>query len=163
MQIRLALESDLPAMRAIFDAVVATGDTLPFSGAMAPEVFHSHWFGAHRAYVAEDGAGIAGMYKMGANYPDLGAHISSATYLVAPSAQGKGIGRAMVTHSIVQAQSEGYLAMQFNYVVSTNAPAVALYEKLGFRIVGTLPKAFRHKQLGLVDAYVMYQSLQSFP
>jgi ribosomal protein S18 acetylase RimI-like enzyme len=53
------------------------------------------------------------------------------------------------------------MAMQFNYVVSTNAPAVELYKKLGFVIVGTLPKAFRHKQLGLVDAYVMYRFLSS--
>jgi ribosomal protein S18 acetylase RimI-like enzyme len=53
------------------------------------------------------------------------------------------------------------MAMQFNYVVSTNAPAVELYKKLGFAIVGTLPKAFRHKQLGLVDAYVMYRFLSS--
>ena len=30
----------------------------------------------------------------------------------------------------------------------------------GFSIVGTLPKAFRHKRLGYVDAYVMYQLLQ---
>jgi|GEM_PF-1141160 len=52
------------------------------------------------------------------------------------------------------------MAIQFNYVVGSNAPAVDLYKKLGFAIVGTLPKAFRHKQLGLVDAYVMYRFLQ---
>ena len=63
--------------------------------------------------------------------------------------------------SLAQAQEAGYMAMQFNYVVSTNAPAVELYKKLGFAIVGTLPKAFRHKQLGLVDAYVMYRFLSS--
>ncbi|MRV73111.1 GNAT family N-acetyltransferase [Duganella sp. FT92W] len=160
MQIRPALESDLPAMREIFQAVVATGDTLPFSSSMPPETFHSHWFGAHRAYVAADDSGVIGMYKVGANYPDLGSHIGSATYLVSPAAQSKGVGRALVTHSIEQARSDGFMAMQFNYVVSTNAPAVALYEKLGFAIVGTLPQAFRHATLGLVDAYVMYKPLQ---
>lgn len=163
MHIRPAAQSDLPAMRGIFDAVVATGDTLPFSAAMPAETFYSHWFGAHRAYVAENEAGVIGMYKMGPNYPDLGSHIASATYLVAPAAQGQGAGRALVTHSIAQAHSEGFLAMQFNYVVSTNAAAVALYEKLGFSVVGTLPQAFRHRQLGLVDAYVMAKPLQSPP
>ena len=44
-------------------------------------------------------------------------------------------------------------------VVSTNEAAVALWKKLGFAIVGTLPKAFRHRQLGDVDAYVMYRFL----
>ncbi len=66
----------------------------------------------------------------------------------------------LVLHSLEQARSEGYLAMQFNYVVGSNAPAVELYRKLGFAIVGTLPKAFRHLELGLVDAYVMFRSLQ---
>jgi ribosomal protein S18 acetylase RimI-like enzyme len=50
--------------------------------------------------------------------------------------------------------------MQFNFVVSTNLPAVALWRSLGFAIVGTLPGAFRHKDLGYVDAYVMYRSLE---
>lgn len=100
------------------------------------------------------------MYKSGANYPGFGAHVASATYVVRPAAQGRGIGRALVQHSLAQAQSDGFLAMQFNYVVSSNAPAVELYKKLGFTIAGTLPKAFRHKQLGLVDAYVMHRFLQ---
>jgi hypothetical protein len=36
---------------------------------------------------------------------------------------------------------------------------VALWTKLGFEIVGTLPKAFRHATLGDVDAFVMYRFL----
>ncbi len=51
------------------------------------------------------------------------------------------------------------MAMQFNYVVGTNTVAIRLYEKLGFAIVGTLPKAFRRKKLGLVDVHVMYRFL----
>ena len=47
--------------------------------------------------------------------------------------------------------------MQFNFVVSTNEPAVALWKQLGFAIVGTLPGAFRHREKGLVDAYVMFR------
>ena len=56
-------------------------------------------------------------------------------------------------------ERDGYLAMQFNFVVSTNTPAVKLWQQLGFEIVGTLPKAFQHAELGLVDAYVMYRFL----
>ena len=50
--------------------------------------------------------------------------------------------------------------MQFNFVVSTNAPAIRLWERLGFAIVGTLPGAFRHRTLGFVDAHVMFRSLE---
>ena len=53
----------------------------------------------------------------------------------------------------------GAWTMQFNFVVSTNEPAVRLWHALGFRIVGTLPGAFRHAQNGFVDAYVMFRSL----
>jgi ribosomal protein S18 acetylase RimI-like enzyme len=49
--------------------------------------------------------------------------------------------------------------MQFNFVVSTNTGAVELWRKLGFAVVGTLPAAFRHPTLGLVDAYVMHREL----
>jgi ribosomal protein S18 acetylase RimI-like enzyme len=51
--------------------------------------------------------------------------------------------------------------MQYNLVVKTNAPSVHLWQKLGFTIVGTLPGAFNHAELGYVDAYVMYKILVS--
>ncbi len=159
--IRKATPADLTAMRSIIQSVIATGDTLPFTESMDHQTFQSHWFGAHTSYVAMDGSSLVGMYKFGANYPDLGSHVASATYMVSPGAQGRGIGRILVEHSLAQARIEGFMAMQFNYVVSTNVPAIALYKKLGFAIVGTLPKAFRHQRLGLVDAHIMYQFLQS--
>lgn len=161
MQIRPATGDDLDAMWRIFREVIAAGDALPFAEDFDVDTFRSHWFGSHRSRVAILGDGIVGMYKMGANHPGRGSHVASATYLVDPGVQGRGIGRALVLHSLAQARDEGYVSMQFNYVVSSNAPAVELYRKLGFAVVGTLPKAFRHKQLGLVDAYVMSRFLPS--
>lgn len=159
MHIRLAAAADFDAMWALFQSVIARGDALPFAEGFGVEAFRNHWFTTQPSRVAVTEAGVVGMYKMGANYPDLGDHVASATYVVDPAAQGQGIGRAMVEHSLAQARSDGFLAMQFNYVVSTNAAAVALYRKLGFAIVGTLPQAFRHRELGLVDAYVMHRFL----
>jgi len=80
---------------------------------------------------------------------------------VAPSAQGRGIGRRMGEHCLAEARRLGFRAMQFNFVVSTNHSAVALWRKLGFTIVGTLPAVFDHQEQGLVDAYVMYRSLET--
>ncbi|WP_075674485.1 GNAT family N-acetyltransferase [Stenotrophomonas sp. TD3] len=159
MEIRPATESDFDAMWGIFKAAIASEDALPFAGAFQADTFRSHWFGGQAAHVAVQESRVVGMYKMGANFPDLGAHVASATYVVDPLAQGRGIGRALVQHSLDRARSEGFLAMQFNYVVSTNAPAVALYRTLGFAVVGTLPAAFRHRALGLVDVYVMHRFL----
>ncbi len=161
IEIRRAREDDLEAMWRIFQPLLASGDAFPFGPGFEKSTFELHWFSNHAAYVAEVGGELVGMYKMGANYPDHGAHVASATYAVAVQAQGKGIGRALVEHSLAQAREEGFLAMQFNYVVSTNTPALALYRKLGFTIAGTLAQAFRHRELGLVDAYVLHRFLES--
>lgn len=159
MLIRTATELDLEVMWRIHQSVIATGDTLPFASSFDRDKFHDHWFGPHTSFVAAMSSEVLAMYKVGANHPDLGSHIASATYVVSPAYQGRGIGRALVTHSIAYARQRGFLGLQFNYVVSTNAAAVGLYKKLGFSIVGTLPQAFRHQQLGLVDVYVMHRHL----
>jgi GNAT superfamily N-acetyltransferase len=77
--------------------------------------------------------------------------------MVHPDARGKGIGKAMGNHSIKQAKKISFSAIQFNFVVSTNLVAIQLWLKLGFKIVGTVPKAFNHRKLGLVDIYIMHR------
>jgi ribosomal protein S18 acetylase RimI-like enzyme len=72
-----------------------------------------------------------------------------------------GVGRTLGEHALTQARRVGFRAMQFNFVVSTNAAAIRLWQDLGFKIVGTLPAAFHHKQRGYVDAYVMFRSLSA--
>jgi ribosomal protein S18 acetylase RimI-like enzyme len=94
-----------------------------------------------------------------ANQQGGGAHVSNCGYMTAPAAQGKGVARAMCEHSFERARSRGFRAMQFNHVVSTNERAVALWQKLGFTIVGTLPRAFNHPVHGYVDSYVMFRDL----
>jgi ribosomal protein S18 acetylase RimI-like enzyme len=79
--------------------------------------------------------------------------------MVDPARAGRGAGKVMGLHSLREARRAGYKAMQFKFVVSTNTPAVTLWKRLGFEIVGTIPKAFQHRQLGLVDAFVMYRFL----
>ncbi len=79
--------------------------------------------------------------------------------MVCPDARGKGVGRLICEHSITEAQQLGYKAMQFNLVVSTNHAAVALWQKCGFKIIGTIPEGFKHQSLGYVDAHIMYRKL----
>ena len=85
--------------------------------------------------------------------------MANAAFMVAPRARGRGVGRQMGEHALDEARRLGFRAMQFNFVVSTNEPAVRLWQKLGFRIVGALPGAFRHPDKGWVDAFVMFRSL----
>jgi ribosomal protein S18 acetylase RimI-like enzyme len=65
----------------------------------------------------------------------------------------------MCAHSLKRARERDFRAMQFNFVVSTNQRAIALWQRFGFEIVGRLPGAFQHPTAGFVDALVMYRSL----
>ncbi len=119
-----------------------------------------YWFGQkRRCYVAVSDERIVGTYILNANQQGLGSHVANAGFMVAPSAQGRGIGRAMGEHCLREAERLGFRAMQFNFVVSTNETALRLWRDLGFRIVGRLPGAFRHVRRGFVDVYVMYRRL----
>ena len=161
IQIRPATSADFDAMWTIFSAHVHAGETYPFEPDTTREAVQAYWFGSGvTCRVAALGARVLGMYRVVPNQTGRGRHVANASYMVSPTAQGVGVGRLLGEHSLLEARSQVYLAMQFNYVVSTNAAAVMLWKKLGFSIVGTLPKAFRHRRLGYVDAYVMYQLLQ---
>lgn len=158
--IRHATSADFEAMWPIFRAVVATGTTYVFAPDTSREDAFEYFLGPGvHAFVAEEEGRVVGFYKLIPNRRDLGDHVANASFMVDPSYGGRGVGRALGLHCLREARREGYLAMQYNFVVSTNARAVALWKKLGFDVVGTLPRAFRHATLGLVDAYVMYRSL----
>lgn len=80
--------------------------------------------------------------------------------MVSSQARGKGIATMMCVHSQKIALDLGYKAMQFNFVASSNTGAIKLWNKLGFKTVGTLPKAFNHSKLSYIDALVMYKCLE---
>jgi ribosomal protein S18 acetylase RimI-like enzyme len=119
-----------------------------------------YWLGEDKnTYVAELEGEIAGTFYLKANQPDRGSHVVNAGYMVSPKSAGKGIGKAMAEFSFEEAKRLGFLAMQFNYVVKTNTPAVNLWKKMGFEIVGEVPEAFSHPKFGLTNVYVMYRKL----
>jgi len=161
IQIRPATEADFDAMWGIFRAHIASGETDVHGLDTTRTDGYDYWFAPHaKTFVAVKGdERVLGMYRLQPNHTGRGAHVANAAYMVSPNAQGVGVGRLLGEHSIGEARRAGYLAMQFNYVVSTNSPAIHLWKRLGFSIVGTLPKAYRHGRLGYVDAYVMYQLL----
>lgn len=160
MTIRRACAADAAAIWRIFQAVVAPGDTYTFTADTTEQEAVAYFLGpAITCYVAEDDGGVIGLYKLIPNRIGRGSHVSNASFMVDPAAHGRGAGRALGEHCLDEARRQGYDAMQFNFVVSTNAAGVNLWKKLGFEVVGTLPKAFAHATLGKVDAYVMHRFL----
>ena len=158
--IRPADKADISAVLAIVAPVLAAGETYAIARDLDAAGVEAYWFGAtHEVFVAEADGVILGTYYLMANQAGGGAHVANCGYMTAPAAQGKGIARAMCLHSLARAKERGFRAMQFNHVVSTNSRAVALWQSLGFQVVGTLPGAFDHPNHGFVDSYVMFRAL----
>lgn len=161
IRIRPFENEDWPSVWEIIAPVFRAGETWPIAPDITEPEARRFWVQRPSAtFVALDDRGdVLGSYYVKPNQPTLGAHVANCGYIVAEHARGRGVASAMCRHSQREALSRGYTAMQYNLVVSTNEAAVRLWKKHGFDLVGTLPKAFRHSRLGLVDAHVMYKLL----
>lgn len=160
MIIRPATDADWPAIWSLLEPVFRAGETYAIDRDISDAAARRLWLDAAAAtYVAEDGGDILGTYYIKTNHQGGARHVCNCGYVTAAAAQGRGIARAMCVHSQDQARAMGYRAMQFNLVLASNVGAVALWQKLGFAIAGTLPAAFDHPAQGLVDAYVMWKTL----
>jgi len=161
IEIRLYKENDWPTIWHIIEPVFRAGETYAFPRDISEEEAHKAWVLNPKAtYIAVDQDDtILGTYYIKPNQPGLGNHICNCGYIVSEDARGQGIASAMCEHSQEEAVKQGFRAMQYNLVVSTNSGAVRLWKKLGFDVVGTIPEAFHHPLLGYVDAFVMYKRL----
>jgi L-amino acid N-acyltransferase YncA len=161
MQIRPATSADWPALWRIIEPVVDAGETYVWKPTPASDEMQELWLepAPWHVVVAELDGEIAGTARCGPNRPGRGAHVATASFIVDPTRQGHGVGRALAEHVIDWARDAGYHGMQFNAVVETNSAAVSLWQSLGFTIIGTVPEAFDHPTAGLVGLHVMYRDL----
>ncbi|MCO1332716.1 GNAT family N-acetyltransferase [Microbulbifer sp. OS29] len=160
MQIREATSHDIEGMWSLFCGVRANGE-LRYSAKIGREEFSVQWFNRDlQTYVAEELPHLLGAYKLGVNFPGINSHVAAAYYLVHTAVRGRGVGRALIEHSISRAQDVGYLEMQFNYIPSTSQPTMTLYTELGFDIIETQPRAFTDRCGELCEAYVLQRFLQ---
>jgi ribosomal protein S18 acetylase RimI-like enzyme len=162
MDIRPGTIADEDAIWSIFEPILREGETyaLPRDWSRADAL--AHWYAEDRTvFVAEEGGKVLGTYALRANHKGGGAHVANCGYMTHRQARGRGVARAMCAHSLEHAARQGFRAMQFNFVVSTNDRAVAVWQAFGFAIVGRLPGAFAHPRLGFVDALVMFRMLQA--
>ena len=158
MLIRPATAADHDAIWAILEPTLRAGETYALPRDWDRETALTYWFAPpHQVFVAEVDGEVLGHYFLTPNKLGGGAHVANCGFMTASTATGKGVARAMCAHALETAKAQGFRAMQFNFVVSSNERAVALWQRLGFEIVGRLPGAFQHPELGYVDAFVMFQ------
>jgi L-amino acid N-acyltransferase YncA len=163
LRIRDATAADWPGIWPFFSEIVRAGETYAYDPELTSDDARALWLdGSERVVVAmdaSDGGAILGSATMGANRPGPGAHVATASFMVSAAARGHGVGRALGEEVIRWASDRGFRSIQFNAVVETNAPAVALWRSLGFEIVGTVPEAFKHPEHGYVGLHVMLKRL----
>jgi GNAT superfamily N-acetyltransferase len=159
--IRAATEQDWTAIYPIYAAIMAEGKTIPFPEGQSLDEARPWWMEQPpgQTVAAVSGGVIVGSAKMGANRPGRGSHVATASFLVDPACQGRGTGRALGEYVLGWCRQMGFASIQFNAVVETNAPAVHLWQSLGFRIIGTAPASFDHPEHGLVGLHVMFRHL----
>jgi L-amino acid N-acyltransferase YncA len=160
LSIRSADLTDANEIWRILEPTLRAGETYTLPKDITRDQAVSYWFAdGNRVFVAEDDGKVLGTYYLRTNQRGGGSHVCNCGYMTAAHATGRGIARTMCLHSKEQARKLGFRAMQFNFVVITNARAVKLWQSLDFEIVGRLPAAFRHPSQGFIDALVMFTSL----
>lgn len=158
--VRRARPDDFDQIWPMLRATFRSGTTYAVDPHISKAAARSYWMDQPAAtFVAEQTGVIVGTYYIKPNQPGGGAHICNCGYVVSESARGQGFARLMCEASQVQAAQMGFTAMQFNFVLASNVGAVRLWHKLGFVTLGTIPDAFDHPELGMVDAYVMHKHL----
>jgi ribosomal protein S18 acetylase RimI-like enzyme len=158
--IRAATHDDAAAIWRALEPVFRAGETYAMPRDINRSSALEYWLApAHEVFVADEDGKVVGTYYIRANQAGGGNHVCNCGYVTSAAAQGRGIARQMLEHSLVHAKSRGFLAMQFNFVVSTNERAIKTWEHYGFTIVGRLPLAYNHPARGLVDALVMHRAL----
>jgi L-amino acid N-acyltransferase YncA len=160
--LRDARLEDFEEIYDIFCHVLNEGKTYSYTlEEMTPERSLAYWMSAPGTHciVADVKGKVAGVGSVRPNRTGRAHHVANASFMVHPSYRKQGIAKALGKKALSYAKKEGYKAMQFNFVVSANQPAVELWMDLGFKVVGTLPKGFRHATKGKVDVYIMHRFL----
>lgn len=164
VHIRPYEQNDWPALWSMIKPVFRAGESYPYPSDITEQDTIKIWIETPAAtYISIDEitGEITGTYYIKPNQPGRGRHICNCGYIVGETARGKGVAAALCLHSQQIAQEMNFRAMQFNLVVSTNEAAVALWQKLGFEIMATIPEAFEHNSKGYVDAHIMFKKLKS--
>ncbi|MBC5580581.1 GNAT family N-acetyltransferase [Anaerofilum sp. BX8] len=158
IRIRPYGESDLMAIQKIWNSVVEKGDAFPGETPLSLQECRDYFAQQTLTAVAEAAGRVEGVYILHPNNIGRAGHIANASYAVAPSARGRGVGEALVRHSLGQLRPHGFAGLQFNAVVGTNRAAIALYEKLEFTRVGTVPGGFRLPDGSFADIHLYFHA-----
>ncbi|RAH42434.1 GNAT family N-acetyltransferase [Aspergillus brunneoviolaceus CBS 621.78] len=165
-----------------FSAEIVRGSTYPMEEPMTLEQYRNYWFGTFAviALVDDDadsqgdgegrGLGLVegrdwervclGTFYVKPNYPGRCSHVCNAGFFTTPAARGRGVGMVMGRTYLEVAPVLGYKYSVFNLVFANNTASIKIWEKLGFQVIGRVPRAARlANSAELVDALIIGRDL----
>ncbi len=159
--IRAYQEKDLSDMIRIWNEVVDDGVAFPQEEDLDMQTGAA--FFAEQTYTAvaadADTDKVYGLYILHPNNIGRCGHICNASYAVSRDSRGLHIGEKLVSDCLKQGAVHGFRVLQFNAVVASNTHARHLYERLGFKQLGTIPGGFRMKDGHYEDICPYYHLL----
>jgi L-amino acid N-acyltransferase YncA len=164
VELVLAGECDIEPLKALYRIIVGEGNSYPHDRFPDDREFMDYWFRGKTtvaAYVPdrERAAGMAGAFYLKPNWPGRAKHVANAGFIVAPEWRRKGLGWLLGQTMLTYAKQLDYRSVLFNLVFSQNRIARALWERLGFTALGTIPGAVRKNDGTYQDAIIMFRSL----
>ncbi len=145
IMIRKFVNEDIGDMVRIWNEVVEEGIAFPQEDCLDMESGISFFESQSYSAVAEENGKIVGLYILHPNNVGRCGHICNASYAVSSDVRGQHIGEQLVLDCLKKAKELGFRVLQFNAVVESNIHARHLYERLGFKQLGTIPGGFRMK------------------
>lgn len=144
----------------IWNEIVEAGNSFPqlelLDGKTGDEFFQSQ---SYTGIAVDENGEIVGLYILHPNNVGRCGHLCNASYAVKSGLRGNHIGEVLVRDCIATAKRLGFGILQFNAVVRSNKPALALYKKLGFVQLGIIPKGFLMKDGTYEDIIPHYIAL----
>lgn len=143
MEVRAYAEGDIPEMISVWNEIVDEGNAFPQEERLDKQSGAEFFAAQSRCGVAVEDGAVCGMYILHPNNVGRCGHICNASYAVSSKLRGRHIGEALVRDCMSAAKELGFRVLQFNAVVAENVRARRLYERLGFKQLGTIPGGFR--------------------
>jgi L-amino acid N-acyltransferase YncA len=135
MVIELLAAGDWPAVRAIYEAGIATGDATFETSAPDWQTWDRGHLADHRLVARADGRVLGWAALAPVSDRCAYAGVAEASVYVAADAQGRGVGRALLGAVVASAERGGIWTVQAG-IFPENQASIRLHQACGFRVVG---------------------------
>ena len=130
-------------MRAIYQQGIAGGQATFETEAPAWAAWDRSHLDGHRLVAVQEGEVVGWAALSPVSERCVYEGVAEDSVYVADSAQGRGVGRALLEELVRRAESDGVWTIQAG-IFPENESSIALHERCGFRVVGTRERIGKH-------------------